>query len=113
LAVFIAGLFFKRATNNAAIWGVILSIPIAMYFKVAPNGWSQSILFMDLPFMHQMMLTFVGTLLIIIGVSALEGNQVNDKSIVLSKKLFATDRYFNIGAFGVLLVTALLYALFW
>lgn len=113
LAVFIAGLFFKRATNNAAIWGVILSIPIAMYFKVAPNGWSQSILFIELPFMHQMMLTFVGTLLIIIGVSALEGNQVNDKSIVLSKKLFSTDRYFNIGAFGVLLVTALLYALFW
>ena len=37
LAVFITGLFWKRATNKAAIWGVVLSIPIAMYFKVAPQ----------------------------------------------------------------------------
>ena len=57
LAVFLMGLFYKKATNNASIWGVILSIPIAMYFKVAPNGWSDSMIFLNLPFMHQMMLT--------------------------------------------------------
>ena len=40
IAVFLMGLFYKKATNNAAIWGVISSIPIAMFFKVAPNEWS-------------------------------------------------------------------------
>ena len=65
LAVFLMGLFYKKATNNASIWGVILSIPIAMYFKVAPNGWSESFIFVNLPFMHQMMFTCLGTLLII------------------------------------------------
>ncbi len=30
LAVFVMGLFYKKTTNNAAIWGVISSIPIAM-----------------------------------------------------------------------------------
>jgi SSS family solute:Na+ symporter len=113
LAVFLMGLFYKKATNNAAIWGVILSIPIAMYFKVAPNGWSDVALFVNLPFMHQMMLTCIGTLLVIAGISKLEGNQDDPKGIVLSKQLFATDKTFNVGAFGVLLITVLLYALFW
>ena len=49
------GLFYKKATNNAAIWGVILSIPIAMYFKVAQR-LSDAALFVNLPFMRQMML---------------------------------------------------------
>jgi solute:Na+ symporter, SSS family len=113
LAVFLMGLFYKKATNNAAIWGVILSIPMAMYFKVAPNGWSDAALFVNIPFMHQMMLTCIGTLLVIAGISKLEGNQDDPKGIVLSKQLFATDKTFNVAAFGVLLITALLYALFW
>ncbi|RPG59253.1 MAG: sodium/glucose cotransporter [Flavobacteriaceae bacterium TMED81] len=113
LAVFLMGLFYKKATNNAAIWGVILSIPIAMYFKVAPNGWSDAAMFVNLPFMHQMMLTCIGTLLVIAGISKLEGNQDDPKGIVLSKQLFATGKTFNVGAFGVLLITVLLYALFW
>src|SRR5690606_15000600 len=63
LAVFLAGLFYKRATNRAAILGVIASIPIAMYFKVGPNGWLSdsaiSGLFVTLPFLHQMMITAI------------------------------------------------------
>ena len=113
LAVFLMGLFYKKATNNAAIWGVILSIPMAMYFKVAPNGWSDAAMFVNIPFMHQMMLTCIGTILVIAGISKLEGNQDDPKGIVLSKQLFATNKTFNVGAFGVLLITALLYALFW
>ena len=31
----------------------------------------------------------------------------------LTKKLFSTDSTFNIAAFGVLLITAFLYAMFW
>jgi SSS family solute:Na+ symporter len=113
LAVFLMGLFYKKATNNAAILGVILSIPIAMYFKVAPNGWSDAAMFVNLPFMHQMMLTCIGTLLMIAVISKLEGNQDDPKGIVLNKQLFATDKTFNVGAFAVLLITVLLYALFW
>ena len=92
---------------------VILSIPMAMYFKVAPNGWSDAAVFVNLPFMHQMMLTCIGTLLLIAGISKLEGDQDNPKGIVLTKSLFATDKTFNVAAFGVLLITAFLYAFFW
>ena len=113
LAVFLMGLFYKKATNNAAIWGVILSIPIAMYFKVAPNGWSDASIFVNIPFMNQMLVTCIGTLLIITLISYFEGNEDDPKGIVLTKKLFATSSTFNLAAFGVMLITAMLYAIFW
>ena len=113
LAVFLMGLFYKKATNNAAIWGAILSIPIAMYFKVAPKGWSDASIFVELPFMHQMGYTCIATLAIIALISYLDGNQDDPKGINLTKKLFATNKTFNIGAFSVLLITAFLYAMFW
>ena len=113
LAVFLMGLFYKKATNNAAIWGVILSVPIAMYFKVAPNGWSDASIFVNIPFMNQMLATCIGTLLIIALISYFEGNEDDPKGIVLTKKLFATSSTFNLAAFGVMLITAMLYAIFW
>ena len=113
LAVFLMGLFYKKATNNGAIWGAILSIPIAMYFKVAPKGWSDASIFVELPFMHQMGYTCIATLAIIALISYLDGNQDDPKGINLTKKLFATNKTFNIGTFSVLLITAFLYAMFW
>ena len=113
LAVFLMGLFYKKATNNAAIWGAILSIPIAMYFKVAPKGWSDASIFVELPFMHQMGYTCLATLAIITIISYIEGNHDDPKGINLTKELFATNNTFNIGAFSVLLITAFLYAMFW
>jgi len=108
LAVFLMGLFYKKSTNNAAIWGVILSIPIAMYFKLAPESW----MFVNIPFMHQMLITCIGTIIIIYAISYLEGNKNNPKAIILSKELFSTSSSFNISAFLVLLITVFLYAFF-
>ena len=113
LAVFLMGLFYKKATNNAAIWGAILSIPIAMYFKVAPKGWSDASIFVELPFMHQMGYTCIATLAVIAFISYLDGNKDDSKGINLTKKLFATNSTFNIGAFSVVIITAFLYAMFW
>lgn len=108
LAVFLMGLFYKKSTNTAAILGVLLSIPIALYFKVAPETWP----FVDIPFMHQMLITCIGTILIIVGVSEIESKGDNPKAIILSKELFATSTTFNISAFVVLIITAALYAFF-
>ena len=113
LAVFLTGLFYKKATNNAAIWGVLLSIPIALYFKVGPNEWSTSALFVTIPFMHQMMITAIASILVIMGISALEGNNDNPKAIAIDKGYFHTPAAFNIGATVVLIIAAFLYAYFW
>ena len=114
LAVFLMGLFYKKASNNGAIWGVISSIPIAMYFKVGPNGWSSlSIFNHDIPFMNQMLITCLATMFIIFIVSKIEGNQDDPKGIVITNKLFSTSPAFNISAFAVCIITAFLYAFFW
>jgi solute:Na+ symporter, SSS family len=113
LAVFLSGLFFKRATNNGAIWGVVASIPIALYFKVAPNGWSTSPLFVHIPFLDQMMITAVLSLAIILAISYYESKVADAKGIILSKELFKTSPTFNIGATIVLIICAVLYAVFW
>ncbi len=114
LAVFLAGLFYKKATNKGAIWGVTLSIPIAMYFKVAPNGWSGSVLFVNIPFMHQMLITCIATIVVIAVASWIEGKGKDDKNgITLTKRLFHTGTVFNISAVIILLILTLLYAFFW
>ncbi|CAG0910292.1 unnamed protein product, partial [Cyprideis torosa] len=38
LAVFLLGLFWKKTTNNAAIWGAVLSIPVALALKFLPTS---------------------------------------------------------------------------
>ncbi|MCB0519258.1 MAG: sodium/sugar symporter [Lewinellaceae bacterium] len=114
LAVFMLGLFWKKTTNSAAIWGVLLSIPIAMYFKVAPNGWSDSPIFLELPFLQQMLWTCLLSMLIMVAVSYAENKGADhEKGIPLSRQLFATPPAFNISAVIVCLILVMLYAMFW
>ncbi|GAA4282250.1 sodium/sugar symporter [Gaetbulibacter aestuarii] len=114
LAVFILGLFWKKTTNKAAIIGALASIPIAMYFKVGPNGWVDSPLFVDIPFMNQMGYTFLLTMGVIALVSYTQNKGQDDpKGILLSKGYFKTGPVFNIGAFAVMIILTVLYSLFW
>jgi len=114
LAVFMLGLFWKKTTNKGAIVGALVSIPIAMYFKVAPKGWSSSSLFVDVPFMDQMGYTLILTMIVIALVSYFQNKGVDDpKGITITKKLFKTSPAFNIGAFAVMIILVALYAAFW
>ena len=114
LAVFLLGLFWKKTTNKAAIIGALVSIPIAMYFKVAPKGWSESPVFLDLPWMDQMGYTAILTGLVIVMISLFQNKGKNDeKAIPISKALFKTSPVFNIGAFAIMIILVALYALLW
>ncbi|WP_435137327.1 sodium/sugar symporter [Formosa sp. A9] len=114
LAVFLLGLFWKKTTNKAAIVGALASIPIAMYFKVAPKGWSTSPLFVDVPFMDQMGYTLILTMIVIAVVSLWQHKGADDeKGIPLSKSVFKTGPVFNVGAFTVMIILVALYSLFW
>jgi SSS family solute:Na+ symporter len=114
LAVFMLGLFWKKTTNKGAIIGALASIPIAMYFKIAPNGWSTSSLFVNVPFMDQMAYTTVLTMIVIAIVSYSQHKGADDeKGIEISKELFKTSPLFNIGSFAIMLILVALYAAFW
>ena len=114
LAVFILGLFWKKTTNKAAIVGALTSIPIAMYFKVAPKGWSTNALFVEVPFLDQMGYTALLTMLVIVVVSYINSKGKADaKAILISKKTFQTSALYNVISMAVILILVALYAMFW
>jgi SSS family solute:Na+ symporter len=103
LAVFMLGLFWKKTTNKAAIIGALASIPIAIVFKAT-----------SMPWMDQMGLTAILTMVVIIITSLVQHKgKDDDKAIEISKELFKTSPLFNIGAFAIMLILVALYTLFW
>ena len=104
LAVFIMGLFWKKATNKGATWGIVLSIPIALAFKILP---------FEMPFMDQMFYTFLYTMVIILMVSLTSCKTDDDpKGLVLTADLFKTDKIFNICAYIICILLAVIYTVF-
>ncbi|MEZ4746552.1 MAG: sodium/sugar symporter [Calditrichia bacterium] len=104
LAVFMMGLFWKKATNQGAIVGVISSILVAFLLKNPA---------LELPFMDQMLYTMLITMVIIAGVSLTSSEYDDPKGIELKASIFKTGPAFNISAYSILLVLVVLYAIFW
>jgi len=118
LAVFVLGLFWKKTSNKGAIWGALASIPIAMFFKIGPKGWladtAVANFFPSLPFLDQMGLTAILSMIVIISVSLRSNPKTDDpKGIPISPNLFDTPAVYNIGAFALMLVLVALYSIFW
>ncbi len=118
LSVFILGLFWKKTSNKGAIYGALASIPIAMFFKVGPKGWmvgsSLEGIFPTLPFLDQMGLTAILSMIVIALVSIKENKEKDDaKGIQLEKGIFDTKSIYNIGSFALMILLAGLYSFFW
>ncbi len=105
LAVFLMGLFWKKTTNKGAIVGVVSSIPVALLLKIPA---------VDLPWMDQMLYTLLITIVVIVGVSLTTSTDVDDpKGIPVTNNTFFTDSVFNISAYIIMVILALLYTIFW
>ncbi|MEL6671838.1 MAG: sodium/sugar symporter [Bacteroidota bacterium] len=105
LAIFITGLFYKKATSNAALLSAVVSIPLSVLMKV---------FFEELPFMNRMGIVFLVCLGIIALFSYLEKKGKDDpKGIDLSDITVARDPIFMASAFGILILTTVLYVVFW
>lgn len=104
LAVFLMGLFWKKATNKGAIWGVLCSIPIALMFKLLP---------MEMPFMDQMFYTCLLSMVVIFMVSLTSCPTEDDpKAIKLTSDIFKTDKIFNICAYIICILLVVIYTVF-
>ena len=118
LSVFVLGLFWKKTSNKGAIYGALTSIPIALFFKVGPKGWMTGSafdgIFPSLPFLDQMGITAILSMLVIALVSIRENKENDDlKGISLDKGVFDTSALYNIGSFALMIILAGLYAFFW
>ncbi|MDA3890723.1 MAG: sodium/sugar symporter [Salinivirgaceae bacterium] len=105
LAVFLMGLFWKKTNVKGAIIGVLSSIPVALALKFLP---------IEMPFLDQMLYTLLLTMVVIVGVSLNTGEGDDDpKGIPLLPDTFKTGKKFNISAYVMLLIIAVLYIVFW
>jgi SSS family solute:Na+ symporter len=67
-----------------------------------------------MPFLDQMLYTFIITIVVILFVSLSSGEgDDNPKAIPLLKETFATGKVFNVAAYIMLILIAILYAIFW
>ena len=118
LSVFVLGLFWKKTSNKGAVFGALASIPIALFFKVGPKGWLANSpveeFFPTLPFLDQMGLTAILSM-IVIAIVSIKENKISDdkKAIKLDKGVFDTSAIYNIGSFILMIILALLYSFFW
>lgn len=105
LAVFILGLFWKKATPNAALVSAFLSVPLS----IAMNA-----LLPSLPFMNRMGLVFLISIVLIVVISLFEGKgEDHPKGISINDIVREKDPIFTAAAFGIILITTLLYVMFW
>ncbi|MEM6321153.1 MAG: sodium/solute symporter [Bacteroidota bacterium] len=106
LVIFLFGMFWKKTSAKAALWVVLLSLPLSLGIDLA---FSESVL----PFMNKMGVSFLILAAVIITISLL-GNKGDDpKAIHLEKGLFKTNPIFNIAAILITGILAAIYGLMW
>ncbi|MCD6347449.1 MAG: sodium/sugar symporter [Bacteroidales bacterium] len=103
-AIFLAGLFWKRATSNAALWAAGLSIPLSFAFKA---------FLPEIPFMNRWAYVFLILAVIMVVISLIESKEDHPNAIHFEKGLFHTDKGFKVGAFILLAIVSALYIAFW
>ena len=105
LAIFMLGLFWGKATPNAALASAVLSIPLSAAFK----AWIPGI-----AFLNRMLIVFLVSVALIVVISLYEGSgEDHPKAVNFGEIEQETDPVYNVAAFGILGITAALYAFFW
>ncbi len=107
-AIFIFGLFWKKATANSAVWAAVLTIPLSWGFKM---------MYPDFPFLNRMGVVFLIVSVAMIIISLIENKSKNrtedPKGFIISDKLFHTGNVFNISSILIFAILAILYIRFW
>lgn len=107
VVLFVFGLFWKRATSNAALATAIASVPFSIIIDQ---------LFPTMPFLDQMGLVFLllSTLMIVYSLYENRSRGIYpDNAIQYDRALFRTDMIFNVASFAIVLVIAAIYIMFW
>ena len=103
-AIFVLGLFWKKTSSGAALWGTILSIPLSAAIKF---------LFPEMPFLDQMVITFLGIAGVMVLISLFGKSERKSAVLDFSRKMFRTDRLFNVLSIVVIIILSAIYILFW
>ncbi len=112
LAIFLLGIFWRRATAPAALTAAVLTIPLSAMLKFLPawtNGW-----FPDYPFLDRMTIVF-GLLMVLMVAISLSDRKSKDQAriIKIDPSLFKTSPGFVVGSVIIIGILTALYTVFW
>ena len=105
-AIFIYGLFWKKATAQGAFWVAILTLPVSLIFYFVPQLYA-------IPFILRMGWVFLLLSIVMIVVSLMNKQERDPKAIVVTEGLFRTSNVFNVGAVVIILLLTVIYYTFW
>ena len=112
LAIFLLGLFWKKTTSGAALFGTILTIPLSATLKFLPD-WTGG-MFPVYPFLDRMFITFWIVLFLMIIISLLTPASVQRKEILpFEKSMLEVKPSFIIGSILILGILAALYTVYY
>ena len=112
LAIFLLGLFWKKTTSGAALFGTILTIPLSATLKFLPD-WTGG-MFPVYPFLDRMFITFWIVLFLMIIISLLTPASVKRKEILpFDKSMLEVKPAFIIGSILILGILAALYTVYY
>jgi solute:Na+ symporter, SSS family len=104
VAIFLLGMFWKRASGAAALTAALATLPLGIAF----NEWMPGI-----PFLHRMGYVFIILVAIMVIVSFIAPRRDKETPIEVDKDMFKTSQSFAIGALLLLGVLTALYIVFW
>jgi SSS family solute:Na+ symporter len=122
-AMFILGMFWKRTTGAAAVVGVLAGFALSVVFNELAPAWFGNDTWLytaypngkgsyEIPFLICMGLSFIFTMLLMIGVS-LAGPKINEKAFELDKTMFKMKPQTTILIVLLVLTIFALYVKFW
>jgi SSS family solute:Na+ symporter len=112
LAIFLLGLFWKKTTSGAALFGTILTIPLSATLKFLPD-WTGG-MFPVYPFLDRMFITFWVVLFLMIIISLITPDSVQRKEILpFEKSMLEVKPAFIIGSILILGILAALYTVYY
>ena len=112
LAIFLLGLFWKKTTSGAALFGTILTIPLSATLKFLPD-WTGG-MFPVYPFLDRMFITFWIVLFLMIIISLLTPASVQRKEILpFEKSMLEVKPAFIIGSILILAILTELYTVYY
>ena len=112
LAIFLLGMFWKKATAAAGLAGALLTVPISTVLKFLPS-WTNGA-FPDYPFLDRMTITFFAIIIVMVAISLLRPKPANDTHIIeVDKSMFKVSPGFIVASFIICGILAALYTVFW
>lgn len=104
MAIFILGMFWKRASGLSALVAALCTLPLGLAFNE---------FFPAIPFMHRMGYVFLILIVIMVAVTLAKPKKSGESHIEVDPALFKVSTSFLIGSLLIMGVLSALYIVFW